>query len=154
MGGNVGTAETHLKYLQVLSFRDLALRICALMLPCFGGELQDFKSPYNVLAAHFRTRLVAQAVIPVALSFPNLQAKKLKMVLVVLLVLSSDSFAAWGNTGAEPFTLMNFAFTGYPTFNSVIKYSDEGEVLEDKMVYSLGDPEILEDCMAPFTRKL
>ncbi len=83
-----------------------------------------------------------------ALSFPILHAKKLMMVLVVLLVLSSVSLAAWGITGADPFTLLRFAFTGHPTFKSVIRYSDEGEVLEDKIVYSLGAPGILEDCIA------
>ncbi len=83
-----------------------------------------------------------------ALSFPILHAKKLMMVLVVLLVLSSVSLAAWGITGADPFTLLRFAFTGHPTFKSVIKYNDEGEVLEDKIVYSLGDSKVLEDCIA------
>ena len=70
------------------------------------------------------------------------------LVLAVLLVLSSVSLAAWGITGADPFTLLKFAYTGHPTSKSVVKYSDEGEVLKDKVVYSLGDPEILEDCIA------
>ncbi len=83
-----------------------------------------------------------------ALSFLNLHTKKLMMVLVVLLVLSSVSLAAWGITGADPFTLLNFAFTGHPTFKSVVKYGDEGEVLEDKIVYRLGDSKVLEDCIA------
>ncbi len=87
-------------------------------------------------------------MIPVALSFPNLHAKKLMMVLFLMLVFSSVSLAAWGITGADPLTILKYAFTGQPTFKTVVKYSDEGEVLKDKVVYSLGDPEILEDCIA------
>ncbi len=70
------------------------------------------------------------------------------IVLFAMLILSSVSLAAWGITGADPFTLLKFAFTGQPTFKTVVKYGDEGEVLEDKMVYSLGNPAILEHCMA------
>ena len=83
-----------------------------------------------------------------ALSFANLHAKKLMMVLFAMLILSSVSLAAWGITGADPFTLLKYAFTCQPTFKTVVQYGDEGEVLEDKLVYSLGDPRILEDCMA------
>ena len=88
-----------------------------------------------------------------ALSFLNLHTKKLMMVLIVLLVFSSVSLAAWGITGADPFTLLNFAFTGHPTFKSVIRFSNEGEVLEDKIVYRLGAPEMLEECIAQELRR-
>lgn len=84
-----------------------------------------------------------------ALRFPYLHTQKLTTaVLVILLILSSLSLAGWGITGAGPHRILEFAFTGQPIFKLVIKYDDEGEVIKDTIVYRLGAPEILEDCIA------
>ncbi len=84
-----------------------------------------------------------------ALRFPYLHTQKLiTVVLVVLLVLSSLSLAGWGITGAGPHRILEFALTGHPSFKLVIKHDDEGKVIKDTIVYRLGAPEILEDCIA------
>ena len=58
---------------------------CAPLLPCFGREMQGLESYYTVLAAHSSQRLVAPSGNSSGFKFPNLHAKKLMMVLAVLL---------------------------------------------------------------------
>lgn len=94
----------------------------------------------SVLARHTEVRHLT-------IRLPQLSLRRMILMLVALVVLATP-LLAWGFTGADPYTLLHYAFTGQATIKEVTRYDEEGNVLSVKQVYRLGRPEALARCQA------